>query len=123
MKRDMDLIRDLLLKIESDPLYDGTRWVPVNKPADLGISNHSPEEVGYHLTMLIEAGLIKGKSGVELMPVLNKLTWEGHEFLDDIRDQGIWNKTKERLKDIPSASIPVIVEIAKAEIKKRLGLP
>jgi len=55
--------------------------------------------------------------------VLNKLTWEGHEFLDDIRDQGIWNKTKERLKDIPSASIPVIVEIAKAEIKKRLGLP
>jgi len=123
MKRDMDLIRDLLLEVEGNPLYDGTKWVhPVN-PSELNIKNHSREEVGYHLTMLIEEGFIKGKSGMETIPVINKLTWKGHELLDDIRDQQIWAQTKKRTEGLASVGIQFIWEIAKAEIRNKLGLP
>jgi hypothetical protein len=44
MKQDMDLIRTLLLRIESDPQFDGNRKVRPD-PGDLGITDHSSEEV------------------------------------------------------------------------------
>ncbi len=129
MKRDMELVRDLLLAIERDPKYDGTKWLSPSKPEDLGITNHSMDEISYDLAMLIEEGFIKGKIGVgmgvrgETVPVINKLAWKGHEFLDDTRDPDIWDKTKERAKGLTSVGIAFIWEIAKAEIKTKLGLP
>lgn len=127
MKRDMDLIRDLLLEIERNPLYDGTKWVHPNNPNELGITNHSFEEVDYHLVMLVEEEFVKGKVLASMdeaeTVMINKLTWEGHELLDNIRDPGIWGKTKARLKGLQSVGISVLMEIAKAEIKAHLGLP
>jgi Hypothetical protein (DUF2513) len=123
MKRDMDLVRDLLLHIEEDPRFDGARWARIDAPEDIGITGHSTEEVAYHLDMLVEAGLLRGSIGLDKMPAISKLTWEGHEFLDNIRDHGIWSKTKARLAGLPSVAISIVGEIAKAEIKKHLGLP
>ena len=60
--RDMNLVRDLLLGIERDPQFNGTRMLSPSEPKDLGITNHSMDEVSYHLTMLIEAGFVAGKS-------------------------------------------------------------
>jgi len=122
MKRDMDLVRDLLLHVESDPLLDGTHWLHADTPSELGITGHSADEVGYHVNLLGEAGFLR-IMGMETIPAISKLTWEGHEFLDNIRDQGIWSKTKERIKGLPSVAIAVVAEIAKAEIKAKLGLP
>jgi hypothetical protein len=128
MQRDMDLIRDLLLGIEQDQRLDGTCYIVPDQQDNfgiIGIKNNSLQEVAYHLAMLIEAGFVEGDKGTldRAMPGITKLTWQGHEFLDAIRDPGIWGKTKERLKGLPSAGIAIIGEIAKAEIKKHLGLP
>lgn len=123
VQRDMDLVRELLLKMDADPQLDGTRWVRYATPAEMGITGHSAEEVGYHLNMLLEAGLIKAKGSIELMPVINKMTWQGHEFLDDIRDDTVWGKTKERTKGLAGVGIALMWEIAKAELKQKLGLP
>ncbi len=123
MQRDMDLTRELLLKIDADQQLDGTRWVHYDTPEEMGIHGHTAEEVGYHLTMLIEEGFIKGKAGLmQLMPVINKMTWKGHEFLDDIRDDTIWGKTKERAKGLSGVGVALMWELAKAEIKLKLGL-
>ena len=67
--------------------------------------------------------MVKGNYGINGMPTISQLTWQGHEFLDNIRDPGIWGKTKERLKGLPNVAISVIGEIAMAEIKKHIGLP
>jgi Hypothetical protein (DUF2513) len=123
MKRDMDLIRELMLHIEENPLSDGAHWFHPTTPEDIGISGYSRKEVGYHLGMLIEEGFIKGKMSMDEMPLINKLTWKGHEFLDDTRDPGIWDKTKKRAEGLTSIGIAFIWEIAKAEIRKKLGLP
>jgi hypothetical protein len=127
MKRDMGLVRNLLLGIERDPQFDGTKMLSPQKPEDLGITNHSIEEVSYHLAMLIEEGFINGKTtGIRIgatVPVISKLTWKGHEFLDDIRDPDIWTKTMERTKGLTSVGLAFVWEIAKAEIKTKLHLP
>jgi hypothetical protein len=57
----------------------------------------------------IKAGLLKRKSAAGFgTPVISRLTWQGHEFLNDVRDQTIWSKTKERLKGLPDVA-PAIV--------------
>jgi Hypothetical protein (DUF2513) len=68
MKRDMDLIRKLLLAIETDPRLDGMRVAHFAEPADLGLGDTSTEEVRYQLTLLMEAGFIDGKPAAE-MPI------------------------------------------------------
>lgn len=40
------------------------------------------------------------------------LTWEGHKFLDTIRDQKIWKTTKEVASHLESVSITLISNIA-----------
>jgi Hypothetical protein (DUF2513) len=123
MKRDMELIRTILLKVEADQKFDGS--LQSVGAATLGITEHTDAEVAYHLVMLIEAGLLVGNTKMARVGaiVISKLTWEGHEFLDDIRDPEIWGKTKERAKAVAGVGMNFIWEIAKAEIKTKLGLP
>jgi hypothetical protein len=125
MTRDMDLIRELLIGIEKDARLDGVYYMMPNAKDNLGVigqGKYSDPEIAYNLALLIQANLVKGKTLNEEMPAICGLTWTGHEFLDNIRDAGIWGKTKERLKGIPSAALGVVVAVAEAEIKKRLGL-
>jgi hypothetical protein len=124
MQRDMDLVRDLLLRIDADNEMNGQREFMFETPEELGFSGRSVEELAYHIELLIEAGFVKGQISLGMpLHVISKLTWNGHEFLDNIRDEGIWGKTKKRLSGLSSVGLSVVAEIAKAEIKKHLGLP
>jgi hypothetical protein len=123
MQRDMDLTREILLNLAADDELDGMEGKQYGAPESMGISGHSAEEVGYHLRLLIQAGYLTEIGEIETMPVLYGLTWNGHEFLDNIRDETIWRRTKARLKGLPSAALAVVASIAEAEIKKHLGLP
>lgn len=40
-----------------------------------------------------------------------RLTWEGHEFLDKIREDTIWNKTKDTIVD---KGLPFAFDIVKS---------
>lgn len=124
MKRDMDLIRDILVAVSDDPKYDAVMNNYLNAPEELGIYNHSTEEVAYHVLLLIEAGYLHGQLEESFpIPSIKGLTWNGHEFLGSIRDPGIWVRTKERLTGLSGVTLSVVAELAKAELKKHLGLP
>ena|SRR6478672_5051655 len=120
MKRDMDLIRDILLKVEADPTLNGSRFETFE---DSAFEGHPNQEVAYHIDLLFEAGFVEGFGSMDPMPAISRLTWLGHEFLNDVRDPGIWGKVKEQAKAVPSISLAFAWEIAKAEIKKKLHLP
>ena len=117
MQRDMDLIRDLLHAIEIEPKYNGTpeSW----EQPELAIPGYSNDEVAYHLGLLIEAGFVIGNAETGS---ISRLTWNGHELCDNIKDAGIWAKTKDRLKGLPGVGLTIIAAIAESEIKKHLGL-
>jgi hypothetical protein len=128
MKRDMELIRTILLRVEEDPKFDGS-FQGVDA-ISLRITDQPEAEVRYQLVLLVEAGFLIGnvKLANTNLPVFGpivvaRLTWQGHEFLDDIRDPQIWGKTKERAKAVASVGFGFLWEIAKAEIKTKLGLP
>lgn len=107
MKRDMDLCRKILLKIEEE-------FVDVS--LDLAIEGYSAEEIAYHCRIMHEAGLLASFEAQYASDQLNDfavgpLTWEGHEFLDRIRDDSIWGKTKDV---IVKKGLPMIVDVVKS---------
>jgi len=125
LKRDLDLCRSILLKIDADPKFNGRTGHLINDTDQFLFSfeGHSLEEVDYNLNLLREAGLIDAQKTAEPGAIIRKLTWEGHEFLNDTSDPDIWSKTKERARGVANIGFGFLWEIAKAEIKTRLGLP
>jgi len=89
----MNLVRQILLKIEEHPEPMG--WV------ELDIPGYSPEQAAYHVMILADAGLVEAVNlssfdGFEWKP--KHLTWEGHEFLEASRDEKRWRKALELMK-------------------------
>lgn len=119
----MDLIREILLSIESNAQMDGTREFYISDPEEIGITGHSMEKLAYHLGLLIEGGFVDGATTIVSPVVVRRLTWNGHEFLANIKNDDIWSKTKKRLSGLPGAALSVVAGIAQSEIKKYLGLP
>ena len=119
MKRDFDLIRRILFIIEASE-QDPIEWVEIN------IEGKSPTEIAYHIWLLVDAGLIEGtdcSSGEGLDWKAQALTWEGHEFLQSIKSDNIWNKAKEKiLKPSVSWTFGILTEYLKQEIKKQIGI-
>lgn len=79
MKRDMELVRLILLKIEEE--YRSTAIYNLN------ISGYDMETVAYHCKILNEAGLISDYGARYADNSLwsfdvGSLTWEGNDFLD-----------------------------------------
>lgn len=92
MKRNWDTIRELLAKVEECTL-----------PTEMVRLGDFPEEraaeISYHMALLIDAGLVRGQMVRTIGPevkdfIADKLTWRGHEFLDSIRSDTVWQKTK-----------------------------
>lgn len=71
----------------------------------------------YHLNMLVEAGYMTGKIAMNA-PVISKLTWQGHELLDDIRAPDIWAKTKEKPKWFPDLVLRLCGNSPKVRLRK-----
>jgi len=94
MKRDMDLVRTILLTVEEKG--------PPRGFMQLDLPGYDPETVSHHVLLLGEAGLLevlnrKLLNYFEVMPKC--LTWAGHEFLDAARNDTVWNKAKEVVKE------------------------
>ena len=122
VQRDMDFVRDLLLRVEADPEMNGSQYVVFDTSDFPG---HTQDEIAYHINLLGEAGFLEcGHTSMDdpATPI-SRLTWDGHEFLAATKDPTIWENVKERTKGLPDVAISVIWELAKAEVKKRLGLP
>ncbi len=71
MKRDMDLVREILLKVEADPVLNGSRWAEFDTSDFPG---HSLEEIAYHIHLLIEARFLEGDSTLHsAVPAISSL--------------------------------------------------
>jgi hypothetical protein len=116
MERDMDLIRRLLLRIEANDK------APL-RVADL--SEADPQDaVLYHLQLIDEAGLIKATplavdAGV-VDYLVDRLTWQGHEFVDAARDDRTWTRVKEviaeKVRTVPfELLVPLMIELLKTK--------
>lgn len=129
MKRDMDMVRDILIGL-------GEGKGRTNFEFNTSFESIKSEEksndelIYYHYQILRQAGLIdfkesRHKSGVFLINI-PQLTWNGNEYLSSIESDTVWIKTKSFIKEkgleVSKLTFDVIMAVAKAEAKKRLGL-
>lgn len=90
------------------------------------LQKYDLDEVFYTIEKLNEAGFInvaiaKMAGGINFK--VKNMTWDGHKFLDNIRDDTIWKKTKQKAgKVVSSVSLPVLSELAASILKGTLDL-
>ena len=97
MERNWDTIREILTLVEKCTL-------PIDQVRLSNFPSERAGEISYHMTLLIEAGLVNGHINQTLSSepkdfIVQRLTWSGHEFLDAIRSESIWKKTKKKFVD------------------------
>lgn len=122
MKRDLDLIRKLLIHLDEKP--------DDNMVHGLEIENYSKSEVMYYFILMDQAGLIRCEREVSsstsnriLKVYPFSLTWEGHEFLEASRNESRWNEAKKILKEKSGIlSFDLLKAILLALAKKSIGL-
>lgn len=120
MKRNMDLIRKLILLIEDDPSGFA--------PQEMTIEGFSDEQIAYHQYLLVDSGLADGQDctdsespGPECF--INHLTSAGHDFADSIRNEFIWNQVRSDIaeKGIKSTTIDTLKKLLDKKIRKHLN--
>jgi len=102
MKRDLHLIREILLKAENDEKIE--------------FENYDEYLVNEHPYLLEQAGFIEAKCNKRADEYIylisfNRITWEGYEFLESIRDKNILQKALEKLKNIDSLGLKILQEV------------
>jgi hypothetical protein len=120
MKRDFHLVRAILLHFEDKP----------HEQIDeaIAVGNYSALEIGYHLILMYEAGLIRGEaltstSGRIIRVLPASLTWKGHEFLDMARDNTLWKKAMgQGTRKTSSLSFDVLKALLIHYIEKKIGV-
>ena len=122
MKRDMDLVRDILLY--SEELNQGGNVIRMNYAH---FPKYTPDQIYGHTRMLREQGLLRDcTQTISGPPSLVGLTWSGHDFLDAVRDETVWEKTKNAATEGGGFTIDILKQLAvgflKTQIKERTGV-
>ena len=119
MKRDMDLARTILFAIEES--HDDTQ-----ASIHLPVERYDTLHISHHIRLLKEGGLIHAIESSHSLQAStswkpHSLTWKGHDFLDLIRDDEVWQGVKEeeaRLGgELPS---DLIIELALSAMRSKM---
>lgn len=121
MKRDPDLIRELLNYLEDN--LDGINSI---ESTSILIPGYSESQIAYHTGLLQNACLIKAalpdNAMDESLWFITGLTWAGHEFIEAARNDKNWNKVINKLKPaggfVMEIAKPLLVEFMKETISQ-----
>ena len=115
MKRDMDLVRDLMLWIEEQ---EDWATIHVGNQAKSPIEGKSFSEIYFHMDLLEQAGfIISIEKQTNAYMFFRGLTWSGSEYIESIRDPEIWRKTKLGASQVGSQTVDFMFTAAKAYAK------
>lgn len=114
MKRDLDLIRRILLALEDE------------KPESL--TGENQELVSYHVQLLLDAEYVKGTVvwDREAKPhgyVVERITMNGYDYLDSVRDPKVWKETRSLLEKVGGSATLEVVKDVSAKVMVELIKP
>jgi len=125
------------MKLEHDCVRDVLLWVEDNVPTNGGVYTNNlikslsdkwdEAQIVYSVLELNDAGFLDGgasaSGSVIAINMINRITWKGHEYLDNIRDDTVWNNTKKTvISKVGSASLSIVSSVAAKLIQNQLGL-
>ena len=124
MRRDMILIREILLYIERQEREGGNRFI-----TDFPIEGFSKTDVEYNLELLVKEGIVGGTGqivGARYRAIVHGLTWSGHDFLDSTRNKSVWDKVQDEATkaghSAASLTLGVLKELGLSIIRKDLSI-
>lgn len=118
MKRDIDIIRNILLQVENSTNINGVKSEDLVQDSTI----HA-----YNFKLLVEEEYLHGKDittyGSKFVPEMFNvnLSMLGHDFLDATRDDGVWQEVKSKATTIGSWTMGVLLEIAKVVIAGKIA--
>lgn len=121
MKRDLDLIRSILLEIErSNDLKTSCTSIAE-------ALNHDVFEISHHVNLLLDAGYLIATPFKALGYKYNeycikRITNQGYDYLDSVRDEKVYSATKKALKGVAGFSLEIVKETASSVIKSFIGI-
>lgn len=125
MKRDLDLVRSILIYVEkAEGEVDAEDLVTDDWPFEI---------VAYHVRLMAHHGLVdlsddvRDMNGETLSLAVSGLTWDGQDYLDAIRDPKVWSKVKKTVKEaVGSTTLEVVKQtgalVAMSMVKASLGM-
>ncbi len=112
MKRDIDLLRRILLDLESGS----------SNMRGTGEDGEDPQTHHYHVQLLHDAGLIVADELVPGQWWPERITWAGHEFLDLARNDISWNRAKSNVESkVGSAPFGIVQELLARDMRNALS--
>jgi hypothetical protein len=125
MKRDMDLIRKIMLVVEDS---DGQ--------ADLSpllADGYTERQLTGHAALIFKAGLAERMSDEQGLDgdcfcILTGLTWAGHDFISNAKSDRVWNQAKSKVLETAGglsldAMKTALAFYAQQALKATLGIP
>ena len=127
MKRSNEVVRDILLLVEEEAksIVDGKHNYSAFETSDNKVEwltrpGTDRDSVIHHWKLLIDEGLVDGETseafGGSMTFSFSDLTWAGHDFLDMIRQEPVWEEMTKLAKkngiDIKSATLGMLSKIA-----------
>ena len=110
MKRDLNLLRNMLLRIEE---LDSTKSkITIDSFSDLC---DYPPLISLHIELLIDDGFIETSNPIYCGPI--------SDYLDAIRNPSIWKSTLNKIESVGgSVTLDIVKSIAVSILKNHLGI-
>lgn len=125
MKRDIDLVRSILIYVEN---------AADEVDADEMATERWPiETVAYHVRLMAHHGLVdvsrdaRDMNGNTIELTVAGITWDGQDYLDSIREPKVWGRIKKALAGtVGSTTLDVVRQtasmVALAMVREGLGI-
>lgn len=123
MKLNYDYVREILLFIEENLHYEKFDNLPINHSgimygkllSNQVFENHDKQELLYALELLISEKYINCtnvvfRDGNLRNATIIGLTLKGHDLLDNIRNDTVWNAVKQKAKKAGGVSLSVLAK-------------
>ena len=135
MKLNPECIRDILLYLEDNLKIEDNSFDSISLDTlQNNLTQYSKEDIFYSVYNLREIHYIEGTFlGADnykmYVCLIDNITYAGHQFLDSVRPETVWNQTKSIIKRmgihtlefIESVAHDIAVESAKQMIKSSMG--
>ena len=122
MKLNQECVRDLLIYLENNLDYHKRLYV-----CDINLKDYSSNELLYTAEKLKEANFLNCFGGIyskyNLPLSVDSITYQGHQFLDTIRDENVWSNAKSKIKTVASVTLPILQDLCASYLRLKLGLP
>ena len=124
MKRDLALVRNILLEIEKAPAGEAVTTLTID------FDSKTFEDVIEHLYLMAQEDLIEASFELDAVGRpwnfrIERILWAGHEFLANAKNDVVWKKALTQLGDKATSVSLTVMNALLSKIMKDtlLGLP